>query len=171
MEKWQEVFHLIRKVAKADCNVLLLGGTGTGKEFAARAIHYNSQRKQEPFVVVNCATLPERLLESELFGCEKGAFTGAESAKPGKFELAQKGTIFLDEISDMNLAMQAKIIRVLQERSFERVGGTRSIKVDVRILAATNKDLEKLLSDGSFRKDLYYRLNVVSISLPSLRQG
>jgi len=169
-EKMQEVFHLIRKVAKADCNVLLLGESGTGKELAARAIHGNSQRKEEPFVVVNCAALPETLLESELFGYEKGAFTGAESVKPGKFELAHKGTIFLDEISDMSLAMQAKILRMLQERSFERVGGTQSMKVDVRILAATNKELEKLLSDGSFREDLYYRLKVVTIDLPPLRE-
>jgi len=151
-EKMQKVFHLI------------------GKELAARAIHCNSQRKEEPFVVVNCAALPETLLESELFGYDKGAFTDATRGKPGKFELAHRGTIFLDEISDMSLAMQAKILRVLQERSFERVGGTHSIKVDVRILAATNKDLKKLLSDGSFREDLYYRLKVVSISLPPLRK-
>ena len=169
-EKMQKVFRLIRRSAEVDSNILLLGESGTGKELAARAIHSNSHRKEEPFVVVNCAALPETLLESELFGYDKGAFTGAESAKPGKFHLAHKGTIFLDEISDMSLAMQAKILRVLQERSFERVGGTQSIKVDVRILAATNKDLEKLLSDGSFREDLYYRLNVVSVFLPPLRE-
>lgn len=169
-DRMKSIFEMIRIVAQSECAVLIRGESGTGKELAARAIHYNSQRKEEPFVVVNCAALPETLLESELFGYNKGAFTGADTAKPGKFELAHKGTLFLDEISDMSPAMQAKILRVLQEQSFERVGGIQSIKVDVRILAATNKDLEKLLSDGSFREDLYYRLKVVSIFLPPLRE-
>ena len=169
-DSMKSVFEMIRIVIQSECTVLICGESGTGKELAARAIHYNSQREEEPFVVVNCAALPETLLESELFGYEKGAFTGADSAKLGKFEAAHKGTIFLDEISDMSAAMQAKILRVLQEQSFERVGGIQSIKVDVRILAATNKGLEKLLSDGSFREDLYYRLNVVSIFLPPLQE-
>jgi len=169
-KKIQEVFTLIRRVAQSNCNVLIRGESGTGKELVARAIHYNSSRKDKPFVPVNCAALPQDLLESELFGYERGAFTGATSQKPGKFEISSGGTIFLDEVADMSLSMQAKILRVIQERVFERVGGTKSIKVDIRIIAATNKDLEKAVKNNSFRDDLYYRLNVVSIYIPPLRE-
>lgn len=165
-----EIFNLIKRVANSNCNVLILGESGTGKELAAQAIHYNSPRKKRPFVAVNCAALPQDLLESELFGYEKGAFTGANSQKLGKFELSSGGTIFLDEIADMSLSMQAKILRILQEKSFERVGGAKSIKVDLRLIAATNKDLEKAIQNNSFRDDLYYRLNVVSIYIPPLRE-
>jgi len=169
-KKIQEVFTLIRRVAQSNCNVLIRGESGTGKELVARAIHYNSSRKDKPFVPVNCAALPQDLLESELFGYERGAFTGATSQKPGKFEISSGGTIFLDEVADMSLSMQAKILRVIQERVFERVGGTKSIKVDLRLIAATNKDLEKAVKNNSFRDDLYYRLNVVSIYIPPLRE-
>ena len=166
----RQIFEVIGILAQAGCTVLLRGESGTGKELVARAIHYSSQRAGNPFVPVNCAAIPESLLESELFGYEKGAFTGATTRKPGKFELASGGTIFLDEIADMSLAMQAKILRVIQERTFERLGGTRPIKVDVRIIAATNKVLEELMRKEVFREDLYYRLNVVSIYLPALRE-
>lgn len=166
----QENFRLIEKVAPSNCSILLRGESGTGKELVARAIHYNSPRKAKIFVPVNCAALPETLLESELFGYEKGAFTGADSKKLGKFEVAHKGTIFLDEIADMSLSMQAKILRVLQEQSFDRVGGTKSVKVDFRPVAATNKNLEKALVKGLFREDLYFRLNVITISIPPLRE-
>jgi len=169
-KKMRQVFRMIERIARADCTVLLRGESGTGKELASRAIHYNSPRKEKPFVVVNCAAIPETLLESELFGYEKGAFTEATSRKPGKFELAEKGTIFLDEVGDMSLSMQAKILRVIQERNFERLGGTESIKADIRLIAATNKDLEKSIREGSFREDLYYRLDVVSFVLPPLRE-
>ena len=169
-KKMGRTFRLIRKVALSNCSVLLRGESGTGKELAARAIHCNSLRKEKPFVPVNCAALPEALLESELFGYEKGAFTGATARKLGKFEVASRGTIFLDEIADMSLPMQAKILRVAQEQSFERVGGTKSVKVDFRLITATNKDLEKAITKGLFREDLYYRLNVVTIYLPALRQ-
>ena len=165
-----EIFDLIKRVANSNCNVLLRGESGTGKELVARAIHYSSPRKERVFVAVNCAALPQDLLESELFGYEKGAFTGAGGQKPGKFELSSGGTIFLDEIADMSLSMQAKILRILQEKTFERVGGTKSIKVDLRLIAATNKDLEKAIQNNSFRDDLYYRLNVVSIYIPPLRE-
>jgi len=168
--KMRELFEIIEKIAQSDCTVLIRGESGTGKELVSRAIHYNSPRKDKPFVAVNCAAIPENLLESELFGYEKGAFTEATSRKPGKFELAEGGTIFLDEINDMSLAMQAKILRIIQERTFERLGGTESIKVDVRLIAATNKDLEKSIKDGLFREDLYYRLDVVSFFLPPLRE-
>ncbi len=168
--KMQESFRLIKKVAPSNCSVLLQGESGTGKELVARAIHYNGPRKEKPFVPVNCAALPEALLESELFGYEKGAFTGAGARKLGKFEVASEGTVFLDEIADMSLSMQAKILRVVQEQSFERVGGTKSVKVDFRLITATNKDLEKGLAKGLFREDLYHRLNVVTIYLPPLRQ-
>lgn len=169
-EPMRQIFDTIGTLAKADCTVLLRGESGTGKELVARAIHYSSQRAESSFVPVNCAAIPESLLESELFGYEKGAFTGAVTRKLGKFELASGGTIFLDEIADMSLAMQAKILRVIQERSFERLGGARPIKIDTRLITATNKDLEKLMRKASFREDLYYRLNVVSIYLPPLRE-
>ncbi len=165
-----EVLELVGKVVDTNVTVLLHGETGTGKELIAKAIHYNSHRKDKPFIKMNCVAIPETLLESELFGHEKGAFTGAVSRKPGKFELANEGTLFLDEIGDMNLLTQAKLLRVLQEKEFERVGGTESIKVDVRIIAATNKDMKKAINNGGFREDLYYRLNVVYIMLPSLRE-
>lgn len=166
----QENFRLIEKIAPTNCSVLLQGESGTGKELVARAIHYNSSRKERTFMPVNCAALPEDLLESELFGYEKGAFTGADSRKRGKFEATCKGTIFLDEIADMSLPMQAKVLRVIQEQSFNRVGGTKSVKVDFRLITATNKDLEKAIIKGLFRDDLYWRLNVIVISLPSLRE-
>jgi two-component system response regulator AtoC len=169
-KKMQETFRLIKKVAMSNCLVLLQGESGTGKELVGRAIHYNSLRKEGPFVPVNCAALPESLLESELFGHEKGAFTGAGGRKLGKFEVASGGTIFLDEIADMSLAMQAKILRVVQEQSFERVGGTKPIKVDLRVISATNKDLEKAMAKGLFREDLYHRLNVITIYLSPLHK-
>lgn len=165
----QEVFSIIEKIASSSVTALLLGESGTGKELVARAIHESGVRKSKPFIKVNCAALPENLLESELFGHEKGAFTGAHAARPGRFELANDGTIFLDEIGEMPLALQAKMLRVLQEKQFERIGGTKTIDVDVRIVAATNVGLEEAVSEGSFRADLYYRLNVVPIILPPLR--
>jgi two-component system response regulator AtoC len=166
----QNVYKIIGRVTNTNATVLIRGESGTGKELVARAIHFNSVRRDRPFVKINCASIPESLLESELFGHEKGAFTGAVAAKPGKFELAHKGTIFLDEIGEMSLSTQTKLLRVLQEREFERVGGTETIKVDVRIIAATNKDLEKSIEEGHFREDLYYRLNVVEIVIPPLRE-
>jgi len=166
----QRVFDVIRKVADTDLTVLVRGPSGTGKELVANALHYNGPRRTRPLVKVNCAAFSRELVESELFGHEKGAFTGAVGTREGKFEIADGGTLFLDEIGDMRLETQAKILRVLQEREFERVGGNRTIGVDVRILAATNQDLEAKVKDGSFREDLYYRLNVVSIPLPPLRE-
>jgi Nif-specific regulatory protein len=166
----REVYQFISRVAPTDSTVLIRGESGTGKELAARAIHLNSTRKSKPFIAVNCAALTESLLESELFGHEKGAFTGAIAQKKGKLEIADGGTLFLDEIGEMTPILQAKMLRVLQEREFERVGGTRTIKVNIRLLAATNKNLEEAIKDGSFRQDLYYRLNVVSITMPSLRE-
>lgn len=168
-EKSQEVAKKIQKVSQAKTTVLLLGESGTGKELFARAIHYLGPRKGYPFVPINCAAIPKELLESELFGHEKGAFTGAEARKLGKFELADKGTIFLDEIGEMAPSLQAKIMRIIQEGEIERVGGLRAITVDVRIIAATNKDIEKAVSEGMFREDLYYRLNVFPIKIPPLR--
>jgi Nif-specific regulatory protein len=165
----QEVTRLARSVAVAHSTVLLLGESGTGKEVMARAIHHWSPRVEQPFVAVNCVALTPELLESELFGHEKGAFTGAVAQKKGKFELADGGTIFLDEIGDLAPHLQAKLLRVLQEREFQRVGGTRDIRVNVRVIAATNRDLRRAMQTGAFREDLYYRLNVVSISLPPLR--
>lgn len=165
----QEVFSVIDKISKSNATVLLLGESGTGKELVARAIHEGSDRKNRAFVKINCAALPETLLESELFGHDKGAFTGAHAAKPGRFEIADGGSIFLDEIGEMPLALQAKMLRVLQEKQFERIGGTHTYSVDVRIVAATNVSLEDAVSQGQFRADLYYRLNVVPIVLPPLR--
>ncbi len=165
----QAVYKFIGKVAPTDSTVLIRGESGTGKELAARAIHMNSTRAAKPFIAINGATLSETLLESELFGHEKGAFTGAIAQKSGKLEIADGGTLFLDEIGELTPLIQAKLLRVLQEHEFERVGGTRSIKVNVRIVAATNKDLEAAVRNGSFRQDLYYRLNVVSITMPPLR--
>jgi Nif-specific regulatory protein len=166
----QKVFRLIAKAAPTDANVLITGESGTGKELAARSIHLNSNRKAAPFVAINCAALTESLLESELFGHEKGAFTGAVGQKKGKIEIAESGTLFLDEIGEMALALQAKILRVLQEREFERVGGTRTLKADVRLIAATNRDLEAEIRAGAFRQDLFYRLNVVQFEMPALRE-
>jgi len=167
---FREVRQLIERVAPTEATVLITGESGTGKEVAAVAIHQLSNRREGPFVVVNCAALPEQLLESELFGYERGAFTGAATRKPGRFELADKGTIFLDEIGEMSPAMQAKLLRVLQNQTFERVGGTKTLRVDTRIIAATNRDLSKLVKSGGFREDLYYRLNVIQIHLPPLRE-
>ena len=165
----QRVYHFISKVAPTDSNVLITGESGTGKELAARAIHRNSKRVQKPFVAVNCAALTESLLESELFGHEKGAFTGALTQKKGRLEIAEGGTLFLDEIGELSSALQVKLLRVLQEREFERVGGTQTIKIDIRLIAATNRNLEEAIEAGEFRQDLYYRLNVVSFELPALR--
>ena len=166
----RKVFDVIKKVADTKSNVLICGESGTGKELVARAIHANSARARMPFVTVNCSALPETLLESELFGHMKGSFTGAIANKPGLFEVANGGSIFLDEIGDTTPAIQVKLLRVLQEREFRRVGGTRDVKVDVRVIAATNKDLEKAVADGTFREDLYYRLDVIPVKLPPLRQ-
>ncbi|MFW6180553.1 MAG: sigma-54-dependent transcriptional regulator [Spirochaetota bacterium] len=166
----KNVFKIVDKVARSNSSVLLTGETGTGKELIAGAIHYNSHRKDCAFVKVNCAALPEQILESELFGHEKGAFTGADKQRIGRFEQADGGTIFLDEIGDMSLATQAKLLRVLQEKEFQRVGSNQTIKVDVRIISATNKDLLHEIQEGRFRSDLFYRLNVVSINIPPLRE-
>jgi DNA-binding NtrC family response regulator len=166
----QRVFEIIRKVADTDLTVLIRGPSGTGKELVANAIHYNSPRRAKPLIKVNCAAFSRELVESELFGHERGAFTGAINAREGKFEVADGGTLFLDEVGDMPLETQAKILRVLQEREFERIGGNRTIKVDVRVIAATNQDLEAKVYDGSLREDLYYRLKVVPIVLPALRE-
>ena len=165
----QKVYHFISKVAPTDSTVLITGESGTGKELAARAIHRNSKRAQKPFVAVNCAALTESLLESELFGHEKGSFTGALAQKKGRLEIADGGTVFLDEIGELSSALQVKLLRVLQEREFERVGGTQTIKIDIRLIAATNRNLEEAIEAGQFRQDLYYRLNVVSFELPPLR--
>lgn len=166
----QTVYDLIAQVAKSNTTVLIRGESGTGKELVANAIHYNSPRAPRPFVKVNCAALPEGVIESELFGHEKGAFTGAVSARKGRFEIANGGTIFLDEIGDLSASTQIKLLRVLQEKEFERVGGTETIRVDVRVIAATNRDLEALVEQEKFRQDLYYRLNVFPIHIPPLRE-
>ncbi len=168
--KMQEVFRKIRKVASSDATVLIRGESGTGKELIARAIHYHSPRSEAPLVEINCASIPETLLESELFGHEKGAFTGAYKQKKGKFEIANGGTLFLDEIGELPLSLQAKLLRVLQDGRFTRVGGVENIEVNVRLIAATNANLEKLLEEGKFREDLYYRLNVIPILIPPLRE-
>lgn len=160
----------IARVAPTDAWVLITGENGTGKEIAARSVYLKSERQKGPFVAVNCAAIPEELIESELFGHERGAFTGAEAARPGKFELAHQGTLFLDEIGDMSLKTQAKILRILQEKEFERVGGSQTIRVDVRVIAATNKNMEEEISAGRFREDLYYRLNVFPLALPPLKE-
>ncbi len=166
----KEIFKTIEKVARSNATVMILGETGVGKELVAEALHVNSSRHDRPFVKMNCAALHENLLESELFGHEKGAFTGADRQRIGRFELANEGTLFLDEIGNMSASTQAKVLRVLQEREFERLGGIRTIKVDVRMVAATNKDLEAAIRRGEFREDLYYRLNVVTIRVPPLRE-
>ncbi|MEJ2091518.1 MAG: sigma 54-interacting transcriptional regulator [Syntrophobacterales bacterium] len=168
--RMKEIARLLMLVAPSDATVLLLGETGTGKELVAQAIHMNSPRRQGPFIVVNCAALPETLLESELFGHEKGAFTGATAKKEGRFLLAHHGTLFLDEIGELQPSTQAKILRVLQNREFEPLGSNRTVKVDVRIIAATNRNLQTMVQQGSFRDDLYYRLHVFPITLPALRQ-
>jgi DNA-binding NtrC family response regulator len=166
----KDLFNIVMRVAKTSSSVIITGETGTGKELVAGAIHYNSKRAPGPFVRVNCAALPEQLLESELFGYERGAFTGAEKLRIGRFEQANKGTIFLDEVADMSLYTQAKVLRVLQEKEFERLGSNESVKTDVRIISATNRDLIEQMEKKQFREDLYYRLNVVTIHLPPLRE-
>jgi len=166
----KNIYDLIEKVADTDGTVLISGASGTGKELIARAIHYNSSRCDRPLVVINCGAIPEELLESELFGHEKGAFTGAYKSRIGRFEMANGGTIFLDEIGEMSPALQVKLLRVLQEKKFERVGGTKTIHVDVRIIAATNKNLTTAINKGKFREDLYYRLNVIPMKVPPLKQ-
>ena len=168
--KMQEVLATVERVAPTNSTVLLGGESGVGKDLIARAIHEKSRRARGPFIKINSSAIPENLLESELFGYEKGAFTGANASKPGKFELADKGTLFLDEIGDVPPAIQVKLLRVLQEREFERLGGTRTVKVDVRLIAATNRDLRAALEEGTFREDLYYRLNVVPIDIAPLRE-
>lgn len=166
----QEVRHLIEQVSGTDASVLILGESGTGKEVVARNIHYHSAYRNGPFVPINCGAIPAELLESELFGHEKGAFTGALTSRKGRFELAEGGTIFLDEIGDMPMSMQVKLLRVLQERCFERVGGNTTIKVNVRVVAATHRNLENMIEDGTFREDLFYRLNVFPIEMPALKE-
>ena len=166
----RQVHEHVTQVARANTTVLLRGESGTGKELLAHAIHYNSARAKRPFVKVSCGALPQDLIESELFGYERGAFTGANGSKKGRFEIANGGTLFLDEIGEVSLVTQVKLLRVLQEREFERVGGTESLKVDIRLVAATNKDLEKAIAAGSFREDLYHRLNVFTIFVPPLRE-
>src|SRR5438876_1864253 len=168
--KMHEVLATVERVAPTNSTVLLGGESGVGKDLIARAIHEKSRRARGPFIKINSSAIPESLLESELFGYEKGAFTGANASKPGKFELADKGTLFLDEIGDVPPAIQVKLLRVLQEREFERLGGTRTVKVDVRLIAATNRDLRAALEEGTFREDLYYRLNVVPIDIAPLRE-
>jgi two-component system response regulator AtoC len=164
------VFSIIAKVADTPSTVLITGESGTGKELAAKALHEHSSRKGGPFIKINCAAIPKTLMESELFGYEKGAFTGATSSKPGRFELADAGTLFLDEIGEIPVEMQVKLLRAIQESEFERVGGIKTIKVDVRLITATNRDLEKEIKEGNFREDLFYRLNVVPLAIPPLRQ-
>jgi DNA-binding NtrC family response regulator len=165
-----QVFELVRKAARSDANILIIGESGTGKELVARALHANSPRAAEAFVPVDCASLPEQLLESELFGHEKGAFTGAVRTKPGLLEVAHRGTLFLDEIAELPVGLQVKLLRALQERQIRRVGGTRQIDVDVRLVSATNRDLRELVVKGQFREELYYRVNVIPITLPPLRE-
>jgi DNA-binding NtrC family response regulator len=166
----QDIYTKIEQVADSRTTVLIAGESGTGKELVAKALHYNSGRRERPFIALNCAALPETLIESELFGHEKGSFTDATARRVGQFELANSGTLFLDEIGDLSAMTQAKLLRVLQEREFTRVGGVQSIKVDVRIIAATNKNLDELVRKGQFREDLYYRINVIALYLPPLRE-
>ncbi len=166
---FKKVINSLKKFAYTDSTILITGKTGTGKSFLSGSIHYNSPRRHKPFIKINCANIPESLLESELFGHEKGAFTGAEKQRIGRFEQANGGTIFLDEIGEISLEIQTKLLRVLEEKSFERVGGNKTINVDVRVIAATNKDLVKLIEEGRFREDLYYRINVLPVKLPSLK--
>ncbi|KAF0182124.1 MAG: Nif-specific regulatory protein [Nitrospirae bacterium] len=169
-DRMQEVFETVHRIAPSRANILLFGESGTGKELVARAVHYMSSREKGPFIKFNCASIPEGLLESELFGHEKGAFTGAMFLRKGRFELADGGTVFLDEVGDLPVMLQPKILRVLQEKEFERVGGEKTIKVDIRLIAATSRNLEELVSTGRFREDLYYRLNVIPVYLPPLRE-
>jgi transcriptional regulator with GAF, ATPase, and Fis domain len=169
-EKVQKVFEIVEKVADTDSTILILGESGTGKELIAKAIHYNSYRRERPFIPVNCAAIPSELLESELFGHEKGAFTNAIRTRIGRFELANGGTVFLDEIGDMDPLLQSKLLRVLQERQFERIGGIKTIKIDIRVIAATHQDLKVAVQQKKFREDLYYRLNVIPIRIPPLRE-
>ncbi|HBT03627.1 MAG: Transcriptional regulator, NifA, Fis Family [Thermodesulfobacterium sp. 37_54] len=169
-EQMRQIIKICEKISSTKAPVLIQGESGTGKELIAKAIHFNSDRADKPFIAINCAAIPENLLEAELFGYEKGAFTGAFTSKPGKFELANGGTLFLDEIGDLPLSLQAKLLRVLQEHTFERLGGTKSIKVDFRLISATHKNLKELISQGKFREDLYFRINVVNIYIPPLRE-
>lgn len=169
-KKMKVVYNVIERIAQSDVTILVRGETGTGKELIAAAVHKRSKRQDEPFIKLNCAAITDTLLESELFGHEKGAFTDAKETRKGRFELADKGTLFLDEIGDISASAQVKLLRVLQEREFERVGGSKTIKVNVRLIAATNRDLEQMVKDGDFREDLYYRLNVIPIDLPPLRK-
>jgi len=169
-KKMRDVYTLIEKVAASTANILIFGESGTGKELAAKAVHYNSPRRDKPFVAVNCGAIPETLIESELFGHKKGAFTGAVADRPGLFEQAEGGTLFLDEIGEVPLQLQAKLLRVIQEREFRRVGGTEAMKADVRLVAASNRDLEEQVKEGNFREDLFYRLNVVAVRMPALRE-
>ena len=166
----QELFHLLETVARASTTVLITGETGTGKEVVARAIHHNSPRRLHRFIALNCSAIPETLLEAELFGHVRGAFTGAVGNRQGRLEQAHKGTLFLDEVGTMSQGLQMKLLRVLQEREFERVGDSHTIKVDVRVIAATNSDLGRLVAEGQFREDLFYRLNVIPVQLPPLRE-
>jgi DNA-binding NtrC family response regulator len=166
----ENIFKVVRQIADSKSTVLIMGESGTGKELISRAVHYNSNRKNYPFVTINCAAIPETLIESELFGHERGAFTNAIEKKLGRFEIAQQGTLFLDEIGELSLSTQAKILRFLEEKEFNRVGGSKTIKVDVRLITATNRDLNQLLKKGEFREDLYYRINVVPIVIPPLRE-
>lgn len=168
-QKMEEVLNIASRIASSKASILIRGESGTGKEVIAKAIHFSSPRKDKPFVAISCASLNENLLESEMFGHEKGSFTGADKQKQGRFELADSGTLFLDEIGDLPLSTQIKLLRVLQESKFERVGGTQTLEVDVRILAATNRNIEQLIKEEKFREDLYYRLNVVTINVPALR--
>lgn len=169
-KEMRDVYSRIAQIADTKSTVLITGESGTGKELVAKAIHYNSSRRDKPFIALNCAAIPETLIEAELFGHEKGAFTDAQARRQGQFELADKGTLFLDEIGDLSLATQAKILRVLQEREFTRIGGVKPLMVDIRLIAATNKNLDEAMSKGAFREDLYYRINVVPIHLPPLRE-
>lgn len=169
-DKMDEIFDTIEKVAKSKANILIMGESGTGKELIAQAVHYSSDRSEKPFIAINCAAIPETLLENELFGHEKGAYTGAHKTEIGKFEQADTGTIFLDEIGDISQNMQLKLLRILQERVVTRIGGSESIPIDIRVIASTNKDLDKEVQNGDFREDLFYRLNVVTINIPPLRE-